>query len=729
MTTTQREEIYNSLLDIRKRLNDQKMTFHDLLLPYNRLNRSYIQENDFLRAMKSFPTAPVIAKNFSNNGIISITEVENAINSIPNQPPEPPKTPPYIIFTLARQFQRQNVDFWSMFTCRDRLRTGKVDVSVFTSVLSSTGIRINQEDLNEIIDFYKVQEKVNYVAFIEDIKKANVAEKELIRNQKTSYSEDPDINAIIDRIKSICKGRRVLLSGFFEGYQTPMTFYSFTRLINSANLQLNSREINFLAKFCQIENGAVDPSIIINKVDQVSTSSTVLSDTENTINKIKIFLAEKQLYLTPRFERFDREKSGEFPVSLVNSVLSQYEFPLSEYELDCLQQKYPGSRVPFIKWRDFDADVEPEQLVLKYQEMQTTRRMNDSTPKPQLNSASSSHLFRSLDDNQKIPEKKVIPDNIEILLTEFAKYEIKTLSSIFDDLRDIDNLKLGFIQPYQFNSYMLTIFPRLSRKALESLIQYYGNKEFMYIELCKDIESIKKSLQSNSFNTNNSSNFSQQNNSMPITNTSFSSSSSISSPNSTNITDPDINNLIKKLKAFTVKNILSPSDIFLINDRLRLGYVPSNRLQNCFSLVRFDVTQKEVNMLLKQFCHQDYPDRFYYLPLVNILENMQMSGDEVKWILSPDLARNQIDDNAHLINCQIHAKIAARRKIILDYFAGVPKGRPIDAKEFSNRISKIDIVLEPFELQILIEKYKCNQDKTKVDWEQFCNDVHNVRLF
>ena len=452
MRPSQTEDITSSLLALRQHFLEEKVTLRELLRPYNRFNQSYIPENDFLRALQPYPTAPIVAKAYSSNGIISINEVEKAISNVNLQPPEPPKTPPYIIFTLARQFQRQNVDYWSIFTLNDRLRIGKVDVTTFASLLSQTGVHISQDDLNAIIDFYRVQEKVNYLAFLEDIRKAGIAEQEIIKNRKSRGIDEPDIHAIINQIKRNCNSRRVSLSGFFEGYKSPMTFYTFTRIINNANLQLNSREINFLAQYCQTGNGSVDPSIIISKVDQLPALSTALSDANNVVSKIKKFLDERQIYLTPRFEKFDREKSGEFPVSLVNSVLSQFEFPLSDYEIDCIQQKYPGSRIPFIKWHDFDADIESESVVSKYQQMQAMRRMNESTPKPKLSSSTSSNLFKPIENTQQTKAKKDIPDHIQSTLIDIANYEIRNSLNIFDDLRDIDSLKLSFIQPYQFNA-------------------------------------------------------------------------------------------------------------------------------------------------------------------------------------------------------------------------------------------------------------------------------------
>lgn len=725
MKSSTREDISLALLALRLRFSEEKITLRELLGPYNRFNQSYIQEDVFLRALQPYPTAQKIARAYSNNGIISINEIENAINQIQLQPPDPPKTPPYAISTLARHFQRLNVDYWSIFSLNDRLKVGKYDIPTFLSHLSQTGAQISQDDVNEIVNFYKVQEKVNYLAFLEDIKRTSITEQEITKSRKDIKPNEPielNLRDIITQIKTNCQRRRVTLSRFFEGHQTPMTLYTFTRILNNANLQLSPREINFLARHCQIENGGVDPSIIIKQVDQIPTTNTFQSDSEKLISKIKHFLNERKLYLTPRFEKFDRERSGEFPVSLVNSVLNQFEFPLSEYELDLIQQKFPGSRSPFIKWRDFDNAIESEPVVTKYQEMQTIRKMNESTPKPKLNSATSSHLFRSLDDNERTQEVKIIPENIEPILSQIANYECKNSMNIFDDLREIDNLKLGFIQPYQLNSYMLTLFPRMPKNSLDNLLQYYGTKEFLYINLCKDVEEIKKKI------LNSSSNFSQKSNSFSNS-SGFIQNTSFTPTNSVDMNDPEFKSFIKRLKAFTIQNILSPIDIFRINDNTAAGYVLIGRLQNCFSLIHFDITKNELNLLIKKFYHADNPDRFYYIPLVKILDEMKMDADEVKWILTPELAQSQIDESAHLVNCQIHTKLIARRKTIGDYFFGCPRGQLIDIKDFLNRIGKIDIVLEKFEIQVLITKYKNKIDETKIDWESFCRDVHNAKIF
>ena len=101
-----------------------------------------------------------------------------------------------------------------------------------------------------------------------------------------------------------------------------------------------------------------------------------------------------------------------------------------------------------------------------------------------------------------------------------------------------------------------------------------------------------------------------------------------------------------------------------------------------------------------------------------------MTGEEAKWILTPELAVNQIHDNASKAVCGIHAKMVARKKYMQNFFNDAPKG-PISVYNFTQRMNKTGIIIEPVDFQIILKYYK---DDNGVNWEKFVEDVDEARL-
>ncbi|OHS93298.1 hypothetical protein TRFO_11922 [Tritrichomonas foetus] len=677
----QREDCSTALLQLHQRISEENCTLKYLLRPYDRMNHGVISENDFLKAMGTIPAARIVARTFSDNGQIDINEVDEALNKLLSKPPEPTKTRPYSIFRTANQLIHRQIDYWSIFTDRDRHNIGKLDIPVFAQVLVSTGIPLTNEEIQEIVDYYRVDEKVNYVNFVEDVRKAGQTQKEVLELTKPVPPE-PVLEDIIETLKTICKSRKIKLASLFEGCPPTISKYQFTHTLNNARLQISPKEIDFLAKLYEAEKDYIDYMMLVRKVDTPKMESTALSDADRTISKIRDFLQTKELILTPRFQKFDRELSGEFPVSLFNAVLSQFGCHLTEYEIETLRLKYPGHAIPFVRWHELDNEIEPDPSLFKPKPAPVTEEI----------------------DTKPHPVERIVPDELVNILINIQSECVRLKISLYDELRELDRNKCCYLAQYQVNSVMLRFFPQLKREDLDKLTQHYGARQFKYLDFCKDLDSCSMKL-SSPLNAQN------------IGGGTFPEKQKEEE-------NPDFVNLIRRMKAFCVKKYLPPDEIFRQKDTSCLGFVPMNRAQSCFNEVGFHVFPHEMKLLENIYRDSKFSERFVYAPLVRKLENLEMDGDTAKWILTPELAQNQINDHAHKVLCGIHEKLKVRRKKIANYFLGVPSGK-MSVYNFNQRLNNLDIVIEPVEQQILLTKYK---NDNGVDWELFVHDVETAQL-
>lgn len=681
LTEISKDEVIPYLIELQQRLKTENLTLHDLLSPYDQLKHGYVQENDFIKAISKSPNAVQIAKTFTRNGLVYLKDLEAALADLQTQHTNLSTTRPFTFYQIAHQLNSKHIQYNVIFSSRDKLKLGKVDPEVFSNTLLSTGIQTSEEEIEEVANYYRFGNQINYLAFVEDVNRVGVNE----RNYTESRSYEPELNIenLIQNLRLVCKARKLRIGDCFTHTPMILSAYSFSRILVNSNLELSVNEVMFLTNHYKNEQDVVDARQFVNDIEKTEAISLPTFNADDILMRIKDFLTSKRTILTPRFEKFDREKSGEFPISLIGSVLNNLGYLISEQELECIRLKYPGHHAPFVNWRSLDSMIEPEQSSF------TTPRSD------KVQNKSSERL-----ETTPIEPPKPIQPILKIISDSVTRNSM----NLYDEFRALDKTKGCFVQPYQVRSLLTQNFPRLSQSDIEMLICNYGGQQFKYLGFCNDLKFVQ--------NENEKSR-----------------SLSASLKQNTEIKfDPNLTQFFKRLKAFTIRNILEPRFIFNRNDPNEYGHVPLSKAQNCFNEVHFYVYPEEMKLLIQYYRDPIYSDRFDYMPIVRILESMNMSVEDVKWTLTPELAKSQIDENVFTVNCQIHSKLIARKKRIEDYFIGCPVGSPIPYSEFVQRLSKIDIVLESVELQMLFIKYRVSDDDTQIEWEKFVKELQAARV-
>ncbi|OHT08052.1 hypothetical protein TRFO_23590 [Tritrichomonas foetus] len=561
-------------------------------------------------------------------------------------------------------------------------------------------------------------------------------------------AEAPNLDNIINNIKGICKSRKIQLSDLFPPRTASMNKFQFSLILKQAGLQLTITELDFLSNHFENRDGFVDVQKFLNMVEiPVVTHHFNHEDAEAIIQKVRNFLQQKQLTLAPRLVKFDREGSGEFNVSLINQVLKQLGMYLTEFELEALQEKFPGRVIPNICWNDFTQAVDPQIMT---QQGQFSCKFESPTKSP------IPPEYDLSPSPPPLPSK--IPPNIFPILQQILQFVKRGNIELSDEFRALDRIRAGFIQPTAFISFMSQTFPRLNRQQIDSLLSNYGKYEFHYPAFLRDLGQVESEiLNDNRFNSpptspSQSSNYNYQynasqinspfephipnnynynnynsNNGPPKNSGEYSSSmnSNTHAQSFTQILNDKDNEIyqtfLRRIKAFCVQRMITPIELFRENDRARIGYVLNSRLESCFRMYQFSFTPQEIKTIISIFHDPEHPERFLYNPLVREIEQLKIVQEDVKMVLNPRERQEEINAAVRQILNAIREKLVGRRRRITMYFSGISRNF-IPANDFVRRLSDMDLIFSKQDIEFLLSKY---QQGNGVDWGKFCNDVEH----
>ncbi|KAH0787310.1 EF hand family protein [Histomonas meleagridis] len=652
----------SALTELYQKSRMQHVNIEDVFRSYDRYHNGYISENDFIRAFGPSKANEEIIDYFSDNGVIRYSEVINAINDNINSITQPKKMPQTVISAIT-QIISLGVDLRSLFSQRDRLNIGKVDFGIFTRLMIASGVRMNSRDLEEVAKYYESDNQVNYMQiYIDTNSYYEEHSQEFQRKAPEPVRERSyDLGDLLSEIKNKIQTRKIDLNNYFDPSQPIASRYQFMKTLEQLQLGLSSDEIIFIANSYNAGNNSIDTNKFLSNFRV--PMKTQRNDVDHIISKINSFLTSKQTQMYPRFARFDRENLGEFPASLVSAGLQQVGFQLNQFEIEALQQKFPGKNPGFIRWQPLCSQIDPE--------------LSDDEEEP-------------ITDNQS--QQKILPRNVQNVIYKLARYERSLNLILIDELRSNDRTKRGIIPPNQFLYVMNSLFPRLTRGDLQTLISHYGNPDVNYIFLCRDVSS-----------------------SQPPDEVIVEEEKS----KSTEFTE-----ILRNLKAFLVAKMVDPSDIFRQCDPTNSGFIKNDRLSACFNFIRFPIQPNQVKMILDFYQSKVHPERFYYTKLINDLKQLQLSQEEIKEINKIKPNEKEVMDELHNFICEIKTKLSERRRRLGFVFRDC-RSDFIEPKEFIERMMNIGFILDKQKLQNLIKYY---DNGNGICLSKFIADVESAHL-
>lgn len=676
----QTQDYFPYLLEIYKMLSTQNAHFIDVIKPYDQTHRGLITKFDFLRAIGHSKAAIIVADAFADkkSDIIKYQDVHNAIEeAIQNYKPAQ-RSKPDAVDIAAKQLLHRGVDARAVFGARDRLNLGKLYPPIFKQLLSSTGIDLSPSQYNDIANYYMSEDQVDFLSFIKDIRAYDEVSKETLEKTRPpppSYN----LEDIISKIKERVLMRKLSLHSVFKELEEEVvTLYQFASILDNLNIPLTNGEIEYLTHYYRNQNNTIDKDRFLQNFTQFARTTDRFADNQiqDTIEFIKEYLQSKQIIMKPRFQKFDREHSGEFSVELVNSALAQVGLSLLPKELKMIEQQFQGKRAGYINWVQLAETIDPVYNVTPKQPLQKPEFLVKSAPIP------------------KVSTTELSPEIID-LLKSINLHASRGNIVLLDEFRARDKNKIGKLPAHVFTPVMIMFFPKIASNKFEELKDIYGNAEFQYYDFCRDLEKVKN---------------------MP--------SSENKSAETLKRDEENFKLFLKTIKAYTLTKMIEPTDIFKSTDPYMTGYIRCDRLHACFALIKFATTNQQLDLLIDRYHDPEYFERFNYVKLCQDISAVKMNPQEAIWVLDPQKAEDDFNSHVQVSLLAIREKLYARRQRIGNLFSDC-QSDIIPEQDFRNRIINIGFYITMIEIDRFVKKYGTEQG---VNWRQFCTDFQNTVL-
>ena len=689
-----------ALITIDHRLKERRQTLYEVMRQYDRARQGTVSQPDFMRALGNSKETLLLADRFlrREDGLIHYKDVEDAIQAALRAPPKSHGTPPRAFEKAAAQIIERNPDLHNMFNARDRFNEGTLDAFLFETVLSQTGIRLSPEEMDEIVNHYRREAdgQIEYLRFVADY-------KEFAKARRIQLEQSPrrtvryDVKRIIDRLQDDLYKRRVRMIELFDGQSDEISRYVFLKTLISAGLRVEQSEFDYLADAFEKRNGVVDLRAFLREFpDQLPTfptTDTFVGSPTGATAKVREFLERKRLVLYPRLQKYDRENKGEISVDLVNSAVGILGLTLYPEEVEALAVAFPGSRKNFIRWQDFAREVDPPI------DLPTVGSVTLSSPpkRPPPVSTVSPVTGKPLQWGMSgaPPQRRTgpVPDEIVGLLREINRQSKRQNLNLRDNFRMCDRTKSGILFRNVIVTEMKACFPNMAAQVIDRVLDFYGDHEINYYDFCNDIEHA---------------------NEMNVT-----SKEELRRDLASKL-DP----VLKRIKAYLVRNMISSKDIFKSEDPRNVGWIRTDRLQNCFSILRLPLPREEEAVLAQRFGAVEFPDRFEYREMCRMLDATHVESRDVEWYLQPEKAKANYETFvSNTVSC-IREKTFARRRRIEEAFRGVRSDR-VQEQDFKDRVEGLGFLVTGEEVRALAWKYGDNEG---IDWRRFCEDVTNSHL-
>lgn len=585
--------------------------------------------------------------------------------------------------SLCECIRSSGLDPKVQFLAHDRYHHQRIPPQLFLQELPPLGIRLSPNQTTEILKAFSVGNEIDYIAFCNEVSKY-LAENE---PAQAKPSELVDVNSVLNTIANDLRYRPTTLienMQYFDQNQTGIIpIFRFERAFTTANYSVTKRELTALVNEFKVDNNNVNYRKFAERVQPAAPVASI----DNIMQRLKSFLQSRYIQLEPVLLRLDRDNSGCSTIEDLFFALRSISFDITEREQQRLRSEL-GQHPINIK--DFcskiDPQIEPRQRLSR--SLGSRQVGNDST-----NSNATPSVFAKTPYAPK-PQREPPQQEVTEAISRVIGLANKCNVDLYQQFRQIDNLRQGTLLTTRFRAILSSIGTHPS--DIQRLIQTYSNDDYhetvKYVDFYNDLREIQR-------------------NSQPI---------------NTGLTISDESKAIMvSIKAEMETNSMSVDNFFNRYDTTNTYRVPKSRVAGIlYSIGLKNLTQNQIQHFIDDFGDQRLNEMFNYKKLIDMLDEMTISTQELQAIKlnTSDSIKNK--EIASLIN-SIRERLYSRRRRPMNIFSGCDRNG-ISSREFRSRINESGIVLTEADMQKLLRTYKCNYNGD-VDWFTFCQNVDSSK--
>ncbi|OHT13437.1 hypothetical protein TRFO_16425 [Tritrichomonas foetus] len=576
---------------------------------------------------------------------------------------------------VCESIRASGLNLKNQFITYDRYRHNKVSQHQFSTILQQIGIKLSPHQITQLVDHFSDEvdsNYINYALFCQEVQQYLTENK-----PKESHPfELVNLKVLLSNIAFDLRNRHSSLIDtmkYFDPHNTgTIPIIRFARAFTTSNLNLTPHEIKALENEFRVDDTNIDYQRFIENVLPLSPHSNI----DAILERLKIHLSNQYLTFEPYLRRADRSNTGLVTLADTLSAFRNVSFDINDQEHQLLKNEYGLSHIPTIQISEFCAKVDTKRNAPQ----QTEKTPENNIPVVFTRSSYTSKPIRTSP-----------PEEILLILHHIWSLSEQTKVDIYQQLRQIDYLKQGTILNTRFRNILMSIGTK--EAEVKSLIEFYSegpdiiNYNNFYTDMKKEISSNPQTQESRVSN--------------------------------------DTQQILIAIKGKMESMAMSVDSFFNKYDTTNSYRVLKSRVPGILHSIGINQpNQSQLQNFIHDFGDQRLQEMFNYKKLIDILDEMKISNEELA-SLKLDTTTAQCDKEiASLIN-SIRERLISRRKSPAMVFNGCnPMG--ISSREFRERISESGLFFMEADMQKLLRLYRCNYNGD-VDWVTFCRNVESSK--
>jgi Ca2+-binding EF-hand superfamily protein len=734
------------------------------------LQRTYQDEQGNMRYL-NFCADVAAAGAKSKAPDMPLTETEQ-VTIVKLGPPKVDYDTEGLLTELKKQVKQYRIRVEEPFRDYDRLRTGLVTPAQFMAGLGKIKLQkmtLSEQHLAMLSSKYAVADsqgvtKVAYSRFVDEMDSV-FTEKNLEKNPTKCVKQDAgqystraavndlkgseaeQVEAVLNRIRTLVRTRRLFLKPFFQDfdravtgvYQTQAcTRERFERVLALNGVQLTANEYALVEKkyevikagnsterinyvlFCADVDPSVETPTVTSQAPVHITKSRpthTVGSVRDIIEDIQLHCYDKRLRLSEFLRDFDPLRGGMLPIEKFSSGLSIAGIILDEHSLTMLQQEFQSPKQPnAIQWMAFAERVD-EIFTTKGLEANPTKEHQSAATL--LEKRATEHMPKGADNEEVVHILNKIAENVRnrgVLLPPFFK--------------DFDRHNTGRISATQFQQVLSRHgFPVNAAQVAKITLAYSDPRDPNVVNVRLFIKAVDSSE-----DTSRNKEAQKQQEAAEQAQLALTRSNLVLGAAKP---EPDLELIIVRLRSHVARERVRVREFFSDADRMRKGVVPAVRFGPCVDNIGAKLSVEELAAVVAKYTRQ-IPNQESVADYIAFCNDVDPAGGIMGLEKSPTKSAPKVEQRSRFANAiessttteaqrqvldstiaKLRAVVKSRRMMLQPFFSDFDKLRKerVTPSQFTAALDKMKLQLSTTETENLLACLK--DERGDIDYAAF----------